>query len=60
MLFHVLALGGLIEELKNHRQEAVLVFTNLKKAFDSIIWNKMFLILEGETVNDIRTKIHLV
>ena len=57
---HLLALRRLIEELRNHNQEAVLVFIDFKKAFDSIIRDKMFLILEAygiptETVNAIRT-----
>ena len=33
---HLLALQSLLEELMNHKQEAVLVFINFKKAFDSI------------------------
>ena len=57
---HLLALRRLIEELRNHNQEAVFVFIDFKKAFDSIIRDKMFLILEAygiptETVNAIRT-----
>ena len=57
---HLLALRRLIEELKNHKQEAVLIFIDFKKAFDSIIRDKMFSILEAygiplETVNAIRT-----
>ena len=57
---HLLALRRLIEELQNHNQEAFLIFIDFKKAFDSIIRDKMFSILEAygipkETVNAIRT-----
>ena len=56
---HLLALRRLIEEIRNHNQDAVLVFIDFKKAFDSIIRDKMFKILEAygipsETVNAIR------
>ena len=56
---HLLALRRLIEEIRNHNQDAVLVFIDFKKAFDSVIRDKMFKILEAygissETVNAIR------
>ena len=56
---HLLALQRLIEEICNHNQDAVLVFIDFKKAFESIIRDKMFKILEAygipsETVNAIR------
>ena len=44
---HILALRRLVEELKNHQKEAVLLFIDFKKAFDSIDRNVMFKILEA-------------
>ena len=42
---HILALRRICEELKNHNQEAVIVFIDFKKAFDSIDRDKMLEIL---------------
>ena len=44
---HILALRRLVEELKNHQKEAVLLFIDFKKAFDSIDRNVVFKILEA-------------
>ena len=44
---HILALRRLVKELKNHQKEAVLLFIDFKKAFDSIDRNVMFKILEA-------------
>ena len=43
----VMALRRIIEEIKNHTQEAVCVLIDFKKAFDSINRNKMFQILKA-------------
>ena len=42
---HILALRRIAEEVLNHKKEAVMVFIDFKKAFDSIDRNKMFQIL---------------
>ena len=42
---HILALRRIVEEVLNHKKEAVLIFIDFKKAFDSIDRNKMFQIL---------------
>ena len=57
---HILALRRIYEELKNFNNEAVLVFIDFKKAFDSIVRDKMFEILLAygipqETVDAIKT-----
>ena len=44
---HILALRRIVEEVLNHKKEAVLVFIDFRKAFDSIDRNKMFKILEA-------------
>ena len=44
---HILALRRICEELKNHSQEAVLVFIDFKKAFDSVDREKMLEILSA-------------
>ena len=44
---HILALRRIVEELNNHNKEAVIVFIDFKKAFDSIDRNVMFKILEA-------------
>ena len=41
----ILALRRIVEEVRNHRKEAVLVFIDFRKAFDSINRNTMFEIL---------------
>ena len=38
-------LSGVIEKLKNHDKEAVITFIDFRKAFDSIIRDRMFEIL---------------
>ena len=42
---HLLALKRIIEELRNHKKEAVITFIDFKKAFDSIDRSKMLKIL---------------
>ncbi|XP_033121519.1 uncharacterized protein LOC117120595 [Anneissia japonica] len=42
---HILALRRIIEEISNHKKEAVLIFIDFKMAFDSIDRNLMFKIL---------------
>ena len=42
---HILALRRIVEEIHNHNKEAVLVFIDFRKAFDSINRNTMFDIL---------------
>lgn len=42
---HILALRRIVEEIHNHNKEAVLVFIDFRKAFDSINRNAMFRIL---------------
>ena len=44
---HILAFRRIVEELNNHNKEAVIVFIDFKKAFDSIDRNVMFKILEA-------------
>ena len=56
---HLLALRRIIEELRNHKKEAVITFIDFKKAFDSIDRSKMLKILAAygipsEIVNAIR------
>ena len=56
---HILALRRLVEEVNNHKKEAVIVFIDFKKAFDSIDRNIMFQILEAygiprEIINSIK------
>ena len=56
---HLLALRRIIEELRNHKKEAVITFIDFKKAFDSIDRSKMLKILvaygiPSEIVNAIR------
>ena len=43
----MLALRRIVEELKNHKKEAVISFIDFRKAFDSITRSRMFLILEA-------------
>ena len=42
---HLLALRRIIEEVRNHKKEAVITFIDFKKAFDSIDRTKMLQIL---------------
>ena len=42
---HLLALRRLLEEIRNHKKEAAIIFIDFKKAFDSIDRSKMFKIL---------------
>ena len=56
---HLLALRRIIEELRNHKKEAVITFIDFKKVFDSIDRSKMLKILAAygipsEIVNAIR------
>ena len=44
---HILALRRIVEELKNHDMEAVLTFSDFRKAFDCIDRSRMFQILES-------------
>ena len=44
---HLLALRRIIEELQNHKKEAVITFIDFKKAFDSIDRKKMLKILSS-------------
>ena len=44
---HILALRRIVEELSNYNKEAVLVFIDFQKAFDSIDRNRMLQILEA-------------
>ena len=44
---HVLALRRIVEELKNHKKEAVISFIDFRKAFDSINRDRMFQILQA-------------
>ena len=44
---HLLALRRIIEELQNHKKEAVITFIDFKKAFDSIDRQKMLKILSS-------------
>ena len=41
----ILALRRIVEEVKNHQKEAVIVFIDFKEAFDSVNRSKMFEIL---------------
>ena len=55
----ILALRRIIEEVRNHQKEAVIVFIDFKKAFDSVNRSRMFDILLAygipeETVNAIK------
>ena len=56
---HLFALRRIIEELRNHKKEAVITFIDFKKAFDSIDRSKMLKILvvcgiPSEIVNAMR------
>ena len=44
---HLLALRRVIEELRNHKKEAIITFIDFKKAFDSIDRKKMLKILDA-------------
>ena len=44
---HLLALRRIVEELKNHDKEAVIIFIDFRKAFDSINRDRMFEILRA-------------
>ena len=43
----LLALGRIVEEIKNYKKEAVIIFIDFRKAFDSIDRKKMLEILEA-------------
>ena len=40
--YHLFALERIIEELRNHKEDAVITFIDFKKAFDSIDRSKSF------------------
>ena len=42
---HILALRRIVEELRNYNREAIIIFIDFRKAFDSITREKMFQIL---------------
>ena len=44
---HILALRRIVEKLSNYNKEAVIIFIDFRKAFDSINRDKMFQILEA-------------
>ena len=49
---HVLALRRIVEELKNHKKEAVISFIDFRKAFDSVNRSRMFEILSAYGIPD--------
>ena len=50
---HVFALRRIVEELKNHKKEAVIFFNDFWKAFDSVNRSRMFEILSAYGIPDI-------